>query len=353
MKLFPPFLAASAAFALAASAFGQNATTTPVGAVTVTIPAGTGAAKKTSLISLPLLQTAQLTGHSTGTISALTANSVSDATAGWASGELSASSTPKLLLITSGLAKGYMFLLSTTVPNTADTVTLSASDQAAINLQNLGISVGPSGDTYRILECDTLSSLLGTPASTGIQGGTTSAQSDTVILVVNGIASTYFYKTDAVPARWTKVTFGNPDASNTPVAPYYGIQYGRLPASQVTLSVTGDVPVEPRTVLIKNSGTTFLSQYFPTDTTLVNTGISSISGWLSGANATVADTVTLTSNGIASKYWFDGTNWRKSTFGNPVSDSTVIAAGTTLYIVKKGIATGYTPLTQELPYALN
>lgn len=355
MKNLPLYAAIGLALALPLHALpAQEAATVPTGVVSLSIPAGTGAVKKTSLISLPLLETATLDGKSVGTFSSVTSTTFSDTSAGWTPGELSTVSQPKLLLITSGAAAGHMFLISTTAAtqNTATTATISTADSTVADLTTLGILTGANGDTYRILNCDTLATLFGTPETTGVLGGTSANTADSVILVVNGSASTYYYKTDGIPNRWTKSAFGNPDASATPILPYYGIQYSRLGSSPIALTVRGDVPANPRKTFVKNAGTTFLAQFWPVDSTLASTAISALPGWVSGASANVADTVIVTSNGTASTFWFDGTNWRKAAFGNPVSDTTVIPVCATLSLVKKGAAAGSSILGQNLPYTL-
>lgn len=350
-------ICAAIALALAApfpDSSAQTASTVPVGVVHTSIPAGTGSVKKTSLISLPLLETATLDGKSIGKFSSVTSTTFSDTSAGWTPGELSTVAEPKLLLITSGAAEGHMFLISTAPAsqNTATTATISAADSTVADLTALGILTGENGDTYRILNCDTLASLFGTPEATGVLGGTSANTADSLVLVVNGTPSTYYYKTDVTPHRWTKSTLGNPDASPTPVMPYYGIQYSRLGNSPIELTVTGDVPSDARKTFVKNSGTTFLAQFWPFDSTLSSTAISSLPGWISGASANAADTVMITTNGTPSTFWFDGTNWRKSTLGYPVSNAVVIPTGSTISLVKKGTATGYSPLSQNLPYTL-
>ncbi len=355
MKNLPLYAAIGLTLAIPLHALpAQEAATVPSGVVSLSIPAGTGAGKTTSLISLPLLETATLDGKSVGTFSSVTSTTFSDTSAGWTPGELSTVSQPKILLITSGAAEGHMFLISTTAStqNTATTATISTADSIVADLTTLGILTGANGDTYRILNCDTLATLFGTPETTGVLGGTSANTADSVILVVNGSASTYYYKTDATPNRWTKVAPGNPDASATPVLPYYGIQYSRLGTSPIELTVTGDVPADPRKTFVKNSGTTFLAQYWPVDSTLSSTGISSLQSWVSGASTNVADTVIITSNGSASTFWFDGTNWRKAAPGNPISNTTVIPTCSTVSMVKKGSASGYSILSQSLPYTL-
>ncbi len=333
----------------------QEAATIPSGMVSISIPAGTGTGKTTSLISLPLLQTAELDGNAVGRFSSVTSTTFSDTSAGWTPGELSNVSEPKLLLITSGAAEGHMFLISTeaTAQNSATTATISSDDSVVADLAKLGILTGENGDTYRILNCDTLASLFGNPQSTGVLGGTTANTADSVTLVVNGTSSTYYYKTNVTPNRWTKSAFGNPDASTTPILPYYGTQFSRLANSPLKLAVTGDIPANPRKTFVSNSGTTLLAQYWPVDSTLASTGISSLPGWVSGASAKVADTVVITSDGTTSTFWFDGANWRKSAFGNPISNSEVISTCSTLSLVKKGSAPGSSLLNQSLPYTIH
>jgi hypothetical protein len=337
-----------------------TATTDPVGFVTVGIAAGAGTSKSTTLFSLPLLDTESITGQIAGTITGVTANTISNSNAGWDPGALSQPATPFLIQITSGAAQGRMFLISSSLgtagaisgtANTATTVTISSIDADQVDLSNLGIAVGT--DTYRIYPCDTLSSFFGTPQTTGIQGGTSSANADTVTLVVNGSASSYFYNTAAVPPRWSRVAFLNPAAGNVPLLPYYGIQYARLPNTPLSFVVTGNVPTQSRTVSVKSSGTTLLAQYWPASSTLSALKLDTIPGWKSGASSSAADTVVLTSNGSAATYFFDGTNWRRVAFLNPISNNVEIGVGTTVMINRKGVAAGFGDLKQTPPYDVN
>jgi hypothetical protein len=335
----------------------QTATTDPVGFVTVGITAGTGSAKKNTLFSLPLLETEAIDGQVAGTITGVTANTISNSNAGWTAGALSDPTMPFLIQITSGAAEGRMFLISSSAAtggavagaaNTATEVTISSLDAAQIDLTTLGVVEGT--DTYKIFACDTISSFFGTPEATGIQGGASAANADTIIAVVNGSSSTYFYST--ANGRWSRVALGSPDASNVPLLPYYGIQYGRIASTPLSFVVTGGVPTSERQVSVKNSGSTLLAQYWPADSTLGSLGIENLAGWQSGSTAASADTVVLTSAGSANTYFYNGTNWKRVALGSPDADNTVIPVGTTVSIVKKGSAGGYSTLTQQAPYSL-
>ncbi len=340
-------IASLAIFTAASSVSAQNATTDPVGFVTCNITAGSGTSKVLTLFSAPLLDSPSFAGEMSGTITSFTSNSISNSNAGWSAGALSTASSPTLIQITSGNATGRMFLIATIPANTADTVTISSTDAQQVDLTTIGLQ---AGNSYKILACDTLSTLFGTPGTTGILGGANSTVSDTVVLVFNGTAQTFFYSTSL--SRWTRVAGGNPDATNTAVPPYYGIQYARLAASPLSFTFTGNVPTTGRQQSIGNSGITLLSQFFPTDTTLANLGIQNIAGWVSNASSSVADNVILVSAGSSSTYWFNGTNWRRVAGGSPISDSVVVPPGTSIRINKKGAASGFSTLVQSLPYSL-
>jgi hypothetical protein len=350
MKLPAKLAIASLAIVTAASsASAQNATTDPVGFVTVNITAGTGTAKKLTLFSAPLLDVdSSIVGATTGVISAVGNSTLSNSSAGWQAGQLSNPASPTLIQITSGNATGMMFLVSTTSNNTADTLTISAEDITQISsLLTAGVSIG---NTYKLFSCDTLSSLFGTPETTGILGGTSASNSDSINIVVNGVSNTYFYHTTL--NRWTRVAPGNPSAANVAIRPYYGLQYSRLGATGLSFTTTGSVPVTVRDVGIKNSGLTLLSQYWPADSLIGSLGLQSLPNWTSGASATSADTITLIANGVSNTYFYNGTTWRRSAPGNPDATNTTIPVGTTIYINQKGTEAGYTSLDQNVPYSL-
>ena len=357
MKLYRFPLCAAVALAVVSPLNAQTtATTDPVGFVTVGITAGTGSAKKNTLFSVPLLEAESISGQVSGVITGVSSNSISNTNAGWTAGALSAPATPYLIQVTSGAAEGRLFLIASSAAtggavagtaNTATTVTVSSVDTTQVNLTTLGIVAGT--DTYKIYACDTLSSFFGTPGTTGVQGGTGPASADTIVAVVNGSSSTYYYNTTS--SKWVRSALGNPDSSNVPLLPYFGIQYSRLANTPLSFVVTGGVPTEPRKTAVKNSGTTIVSQFWPVDTTLGTSGLSSVV--TAGASASVADTVILTSGGAASTFFYNGTNWKKVVLGSPNADTQPITIGSSIQIIRKGSAAGYSTLSQAVPYSLN
>ena len=333
--------------AIALQSNAQNATTDPVGFVTVNVTAGTGKAKKTSFISIPLLDIASIQGQASGKITAFTANSLSNSGAGWLAGQLSTASSPFLVQITSGSAKGIILLISSAIANTSTSLTINSDDVVNTNLTTIGLAVG---DGYKIIPCDTLASLFGTPASTGILGGSSQNTADTIQIVYNGSTKTYFYSTTL--NRWTQVTLGNPDASNVPLRPYVGLVYSRLAASPLNLKVTGSVPVTQRKVSVKNSGVTLLSQYWPVASTLASLNIQSIPNWTSAASATNADTVQVNVKGTTKTFFYDGVNWRQVTLGSPIKNTEPIEVGASIILTQKGSTPGYVTYSQQAPYSL-
>lgn len=327
--------------------------TIPTGYVTISIAAGTGTNKVITPISVPLLDSSTASGQLQGHITGLTASTISNSGAGWTPGQLSTASTPQLIRITSGAAVGYTFLISTSTANTGTSLTIDMIDASQVDLTTLGIATGTNGDTYQIIPCDTLSSLFGTPATTGVQGGTSAANSDNIIINNNGTLMTYFYDTAVTPSRWTRSTVGNPDASNTPLRPDAGINYCRLAANPLTLVVMGQVPSTDRKVIIRNSGLTYLAQGWPADTTLAASVINTIPNWVSSPTAANADTIQIMVSGGYRTYWFDGTSWRRQTIGSPISDSQVIPLGTSIIINKIGTSLGISTLSQIKIYSLN
>lgn len=300
-------------------------------------------------MSAPLIDTASINGSVTGSFTAVSTSTLSCSSANWTAGALSQVSTPFLVQITSGNATGHMLLISTTTNNTASTITINADDVTAANgdITTLGIAVG---DSFKVIPCDTLSSFLGTPATTGVVGNTTAATADTVIMIVNGVSTTYFYHSTL--GRWTKNALGSADSSNVPIRPNAGFQYCRLGNTPLLLTVTGSVPTIARKAPVKNSGITYLASFFPVDVTLASMGLQSASNWTAGASASTADTITIFSNGLSSTYYHNGTNWIKNALGSAISNSLVIPVGTSLLINQRGSAIQSSFFSQPIPYSL-
>lgn len=318
--------------------------TVPEGYVTLTALAGTGTSPTLTILSLPLLATATIPGQITGVITGVTSNTISNTNAGWTAGTLSTAATPYLIRVTSGAAQGRTFLISASTANTSTSVTLDTAETT--DLTSLGIAAGT--DTYEVLPCDTIASVFGTPATSGVLGGTAPAQSDQVMLLIGGIWKKYYYSTSL--AGWRQ-SAGNAPANDIPIAPHSAIVYIRLANTPISFTVTGRVPNMKRIVSISNTGLSLISNGWPTGVTLANSGINQINGWLSNSTAGNADQIQILVNGIWKRYYHDGSMWRAAA-GNAPSDSIEIPAGGGMVVIKKNATAGSATLTQTLPYSL-
>jgi hypothetical protein len=349
MKIKPFALSFGLASLLLCGQAAGEAVTDPVGFITLNItPSPNGTTRALTLLSAPLLsnatkadQVTPIDGASVGALTSFSSNTLVNAAAAWTAGELSQAATPKVLKILSGAAEGRTFLLSSTVANTATTVTLDATETT--NLTTIGLA---AGDRYQIYDCDTLASFFGDPAPITKNNDPNSA--DQVMLLVNGTWNTYFYH--VTNNRWTRRTFGNPDASNQAIKPEAGIIFNRIGTASMALNITGSVPMTKRADVVRASGLSFLGSHWPVDTTLVNSGIQNITGWVSNTNVNSADQIQILISGTWNTFWFDGTNWKRRTFGSPVSDNQVINAGSAIIINKLNALGSSTLLTKNRPF---
>jgi hypothetical protein len=348
------------------SVIGQTtATTDPVGFVTISNAAGTVTTKRNTFFSIPLQEVESITGQVSGTLTGVTSNSLANANAGWVAGALSQPAAPYIVQLTSGAGAGRIFLIassattggasgSAALANTSTNLFISPLDSVTANLTSIGVA---PGDGYKIYACDTLSSFFGTPATSGVRGGSATTNSDTATTLINGLANVYWYSTTA--NRWARQGPGSPDSSNVALVPNYGIVYGRQTNTPLVFTVTGQVPTSARAALIKNSGLTLLSSYWPAATTLSNIGLQSLPIWTGSSTFSNADVVTLTPPaGAAQNYWWDPTasagagGWRRQGPGNVLTNPPV-EIGTAVQINQRGSAVGFTPITNNVPYSLN
>jgi hypothetical protein len=351
-------LSISCVFLFAVTASGQNSSisTVPVGYCTIEIAAGTGVAKRNSLVSVPLLSidpTLPSRGTVVGiknrsTLNVAPSDKGLEGLESWPPGSLSRPSSPYLLQLTSGAGEGRMFLISTTSPNSSTEITLTDPHVDTLDLVSEGVS---AGDTFKIYACDTLLSFFGRPEDSGVQGGATFREADSVVILNNGAASTYFYSTSL--GRWTRVALGSPDASHTPLLPYYGLQYSRIAPTPLKLVALGEVPAGKRKVPIRKSGSTILSTYWPSGQKLIDSGLHTTRGWNAWSPTVTGDRLTLTENGSASTHRYDGAGWRRATVGNPLSNDTILPGAGACMIFRRGDnISSPVYLTQDAPYNL-
>jgi uncharacterized protein (TIGR02597 family) len=321
----------------------QSVTTPPVGAVTTTITAGTGSTRTLSALSIPLILLPNLTGVSSGTISSVTTNTITCTSANWSAGELSNTQTPYLVRITSGTGIGRTYTISSSTQNTASVLTLDATESP--DLVGAGVV---SGDNFSLIPVYTLSTLL--DPTDGVLGGVSAATSDNILINKNGTWSTYFYNTGVTPNRWSRVALGSPDASNEVIKSDTVMLYSRLANTGMNITFTGRVPDVKRISTVRVSGLTFLPNFWPVDTTVSDTQIQSIPGWVSNSSSALADKLMLLSGGVWKTYFYDGSNWRQVALGNPIKNSDVVSSTSGILLNRLGSSSTTALYTRNLPY---
>lgn len=330
------------------SATAQEAQTVPVGMVTITADAAVNGTPKITSISLPLVNPAVITGEVSGRITGVTTNSISNSNAGWTAGELSQTASPFVIRITSGAALGRTFLISNSSQNTSSTIFLDAEDANLVDLNSLGILTGTNGDTYEILQCDTIAEVFGTPATTGVVGGVAPGDSDIVSLLTGGTWKDYYYNTTL--GAWVQAGTNTP-SDHVPIRPDTAVNYKRVAATPLQIALTGRVPHLQRQAIVANSGDTYLSNGWPVNTTLGTAGIHLIPGWVSSPNPNTADTVAIFVSGAWRTYYHNGTQWLRAGPNTP-SNGVAIPFQSGVIIKKRGSAAGSSALTQSVPYTL-
>ncbi len=328
-------------------ASAQSVTTVPVGAVTLTIAAGTGVGRVVTPLSFPLVDAPTGTGQLKGVITGFSANTISNANAGWSPSQFSTSAIPYLIRITSGAAVGRTFLISTGTASTATDLTLDAEESGLVDLTTTGMVIG---DSYSIIPCDTIASLFKTPGETGVVGGTSASGTgaDILYIMMSGGWRQYYYKTDGV-AGWRRLGL-NTASDNVPIRPDSLVLYSRIGDTALSLILTGEVPPPQRRQILRKSGVSPLSNPWPAGVmTLGASGIAGSSGWVKASSYTQADTVQLMVAGGWRQYFHDGSNWRRVGL-NTISDSVEIPVGAGVIINKLGTAVSSVELVPSAPY---
>ncbi len=326
-----------AVFAQSASA-QTTATTTPVGFLTVTIPAAPGASQPSlTALSVPLYQTPAFQG-AVATVDSSTSFTLSGAafTAGAYAPAVSGNPPTFLARIKSAANTASVGKFFAITANTSAQVTV---DLAGSGVAMIGSALA-AGDSVEIVAVNTIGSVFGNSSNPPTLGsGATPDVADNVLLFSGSGWDTYFWN----GTIWKRT--GNLDRSNVVIYPDDGVfVVHRNTASAPTVTLMGTVPSTAERSIV--SGQTFLANRFPTDTTLGGLGLHTIPGWVAGSTPDVADNVLIlnTSGGWDVYYW-TGAIWKRT--GNIDRSSTPIPAGTSVFITHGGADV---TLAQSLPY---
>jgi uncharacterized protein (TIGR02597 family) len=345
-------LSLSFAVLIAHSAFGQNATTTPVGAMTYTLNATVGVVN--TYLSIPLTDSPVYSGA---------VLSVATATLGFTGtpftdGALAQAGSPYFLRLQSGAQAGRTMLITANTANST-TVDITNNTSQSTNLVTGNFTVAV-GDAVQIFAGDTLGTFFGTTANatTGylngiaLKGATSAFTADTVS-IYNRLTSkqdAYFFNTTL--GYW-KLSSSNANANGVVLYPDASFAITRRASRPaISFTVLGDVPVAaPKIKTAGSNQPVYGANPFPVD---MNLGALNLVNWTKGTSAFTADTIAIY-NPLLSKmdtYYqkLDGT-WRKSSDANTDQSTFVIPAGSAMSFVKRAAVSGAGSfLGSPLPY---
>ncbi|MGC1481087.1 MAG: TIGR02597 family protein [Chthoniobacterales bacterium] len=324
----------------------------PVGFVNLPIsPSPDGTTFSLTPISIPLLFPSEIDGEASGTISAVTASTLSSGDANWTDGALSQAASPYYVHVKTGAAAGRAFRITA---NDSETLTL---DTEGVDLTTLGIT--SDTDAYAVIDGQTLLSLFGTPAD-GVVGGTQAEylnQTTDKVLVSasNGALTSYYYDTSS--GYWKRVGSAI-NRNNVPVSPSAGVFYYRIGTTDKALQFVGAVPSEQAQQTLPDRGASLVASYFPVDQTLDDMELQVLPDWRklgdSGVTVQDADRVIFeASSGAVLSAYYDASAQRWKRQGSSLDLGTkVIPAGAAVLINRYGSG-GQTTWTRGLPYDLN
>lgn len=357
-KLLPTCILSAASLLAPLGIFAAEATTDPVGGMTVTITGNGGSGTAFTSLSVPLAGSIEARGAATSvSASAITNTNASYTASAYASTD--AGGSPAYYVeILSGANEG---LLLDVTANTATTLTL---DTGGIDLSTL-IS---AGTTYCVKKYKTLADIFGAANEIGLTSGGSTTSSDIIWVMANdgsGGFEQFYYQDDPLDGvfggdGWRKAGASSTDVATTRVAPDQGLLIQRRSSGDVSNVVTGTVKASDAIVPL-SSGFNMVSWSFPTDTTLGASGLytDGSQGLQAGGSATSADIVyIMDSAGNYTQYYyqddpldgvFGGDGWRQAGDNSTDASGTTIPAGSSMIIQTRGSAISW---KVAMPYTL-
>lgn len=277
-----PLVTAAALSAFAASSMAQNATTVPVGAVQISLPAG-----KSTMICIPMIGDVVYSG----VVGSLSSTTITVAGSPWGANEFGGT-TPFFVLVKSGLHSGRMLRIAS---NTASTLTLDTDDNAGnnvpLNVSGKSLAVG---DKFQITEGTTLGSLFGTSVGNLVLTGATRASSADNVGIYDPLTlktNTYFFNTTPGVNCWVKVG-STVNQNNLLVWPGQGLAVSTLSSGGTkSFTVLGTVPDVAPVLKLEPTRSDRIGTILPVDLTLSQLNLGST--WKQADRASSADTISI------------------------------------------------------------
>ena len=339
---------------LAHTSFGQNATTTPVGAMTISFPATTQLTN--TYISIPLTNAPIYSGA----IQSFTSTTITFAGTPFTAGALAQAGAPYFVRLQTGTQAGRYLLVTT---NTANTVTVDVTDNSTqtTNLDASGFSVA-ANDQAQIIPGDTFASIFGDNTTgnpiwlTGTSGLYTNADRVGIYNKSTSKFDVFYFNTTS--SFWRPTTGAATNVNNRVLYPDACIQItqpgGR---SALTYPILGDVPtVTPLTKTTGGGSLLYSSTRYPVDVKLSQLAIPNWKQVAVGQLYVKGDRISIynpTTSKMDVYYQKVGGTWWKN--GDNVNEQSnfVIPAGLGIVIIKTDPVSGVASfLNVPLPYSL-
>lgn len=296
-----------------------------------------------SSFGVPVLDLQKFSGFST----AVASNTLTVSGVTWTANQF-VTAGPHFITIRSGAQAGRTLRVTA---NTTNVLTLDVEDTP---LNTAGFAVATT-DSFELFAGDTIGTLFGSTAAggiltSGIKGGTSTADADNIYVPSGNTMLTYFFN--------TTLGFWVQDGSTTNqngliLYPDDGFLIYRNGATG-SLNLVGRVPSSKLLTKFPGGSTNSISVRFPASTTLSGLAFGAPGTWITGASDAVADTVSVwnSSGWYWQSYFKNGSNqWIEVGGDGSDQSAVVIPLGTSLQVDKKGTATGSASFfSQALPY---
>lgn len=317
MKHKLTILTGAGLLALTSLAGAQQATTDPVGYITLPVTAGPNTQ---SLIGPTLVNKVEFSG----VVTAASGNTLTVADNSFTAGQFGTSGF--YVEITNGTNAGVWTDIT---GNTANTITTS---------DNISSLITANATTIKIRKHHTIASLFGENNAAGFQGGTSLEQADGLLLLnaATQQTTTIFFSTDDLNPGWVD-TQGNP-AGGTIVAPGSGILVTRRAGTPLNLVQVGHVKTG-KTVLPIEKGDNIVTIPLAAGVTYANSNLDG-SGLAAGVSLETADVISSLTNGALSTVFksTDDLNPGWVTTQGQNVDTAVLSEGTSVIISRRGDA---------------
>jgi hypothetical protein len=278
-----------------------------------------------------------------GVISGASGSVLTDSSATWADGDY-ASADPN------GNPSYYAEITNHTDSTKAGTILEILSSSGSAKTLSVGADVtGLDGASYAIRKFRSLADVFGSDNSVGLTAGTSATNADVVykIGVNNGTTEwqLYYYQ-QTIPLLggngWRKLGDKNTDMSGASIFPDEGLLVFRRSPGDLSITLPGSIKTHNSRTTILN-GINVLSPSYPVDLTLDDLEFKS--QLQSGSSVTNSDVIyVVNSQGLWDLYYYQtappvigGNGWRKAGDTSTDQKSTIIAAGSSFLLHRRGV----------------